>query len=149
MITLRKLTLQRGIKVLLRDVDLMVHAGMRIGLVGANGCGKSSLFALMLGELHSETGDLDMQAGLTIAHVAQEVPSTIQAAIEYVTDGDTALRAIEAAIAAAEKSGDGERLALEHERYRTCGSQVSPGAREGSSYIGCGAIAVVIESFDV
>lgn len=117
MITLRKLTLQRGIKVLLRDVDLMVHAGMRIGLVGANGCGKSSLFALMLGELHSETGDLDMQAGLTIAHVAQEVPSTIQAAIEYVTDGDTALRAIEAAIAAAEKSGDGERLALEHERY--------------------------------
>ena len=117
MITLRKLTLQRGIKVLLRDVDLMVHAGMRIGLVGANGCGKSSLFALMLGELHSETGDLDMQAGLTIAHVAQEVPSTIQAAIEYVTDGDTALRAIEAAIAAAEKSDDGERLALEHERY--------------------------------
>ena len=117
MITLRKLTLQRGIKVLLHQVDLMIYAGMRIGLVGANGCGKSSLFALMLGELHSEGGDLDMQAGLTIAHVAQEVPSTTQAAIEYVTDGDAALRAIEVAIAAAEASSDGERLALEHEHY--------------------------------
>ncbi len=117
MITLRKLTLQRGIKVLLHQVDLMIYAGMRIGLVGANGCGKSSLFALMLGELHSEGGDLDMQAGLTIAHVAQEVPSTTQAAIEYVTDGDAALRTIEAAIAAAEADGDGERLALEHEHY--------------------------------
>ncbi len=106
---------------LLREVDLMIHAGMRIGLVGANGCGKSSLFALMLGELHSETGDIDMQAGLTIAHVAQEVPSTTQAAIEYVTDGDSALRAIEAGIASAEKSGDGERLALEHERYEHAG----------------------------
>jgi ATPase subunit of ABC transporter with duplicated ATPase domains len=75
MITLRSVTLQRGAKRLLDDVNLTVFAPQKIGVVGANGSGKSSLMALLLGELHSEAGDVEIQPGLTIAQVAQETPA--------------------------------------------------------------------------
>jgi len=119
MITLRKLTLARGIKLLLEGVDLTLHAGQKIGVVGPNGCGKSSLFALLLGELHQEAGDLELPGRLTIAHVSQEVPAGRQAAIEYVIDGDAPLRALEQELAQAHEHDEGERLgalyeALEH-----------------------------------
>jgi ATP-binding cassette subfamily F protein 3 len=102
MITLRSVTLQRGAKRLLEGVNLTVFAPQKIGVVGANGSGKSSLIALLLGELHAEAGDVDIQPGLTIAQVAQETPATAAPALEYVLDGDRELREIEAALAAAE-----------------------------------------------
>ena len=103
MITLRSVTLQRGAKRLLEDVNLTVFAPQKIGVVGANGSGKSSLMALLLGELHSEAGDVEIQPGLTIAQVAQETPAVADPALDYVLDGDRELRAIEDAIAAAER----------------------------------------------
>ena len=121
MITLRKLTLARGSKLLLEDVDLTLHASQKIGVVGPNGCGKSSLFALLLGELHQEAGDLELPGRLTIAHVSQEVPSGGQAAIEYVIDGDAPLRALEQELAHAHERDEGERLASLYEVFEHSG----------------------------
>jgi ATP-binding cassette subfamily F protein 3 len=121
MITLRQLTLARGSKPLLEAVDLTLHAGQKIGVVGPNGCGKSSLFALLLGELHQEAGDLELPGKLTVAHVAQEIPASMQAAIEFVIDGDAPLRALEQELARAHEQDDGERLALLYEAFEHAG----------------------------
>src|SRR5262249_43113188 len=77
----------------------------KVGVVGANGSGKTSLLALIQGELHCEAGDVQVQPGITIAHVAQESEAHADTALEHVLDGDPELRRIEAAIAAAQ--GDG------------------------------------------
>ena len=119
MIRLRNLTLARGALRLLEDASLTVHAGHRVGIVGPNGCGKSSLFALLRGELLPEAGSVDLPPRWTIAHVAQETPAVGRAAIDYVLDGDTELREVEAALAAeeAEHAADGHALAELHHRY--------------------------------
>jgi ATP-binding cassette subfamily F protein 3 len=96
------LTLRRGAKVLLEGADVSIHPGERIGLIGANGSGKSSLFALLRGELHADRGDVDFPRHWRIAHVAQETPALERPAVEYAIDGDTALRALEERLAAAE-----------------------------------------------
>jgi ATP-binding cassette, subfamily F, member 3 len=121
MITLRQLTLARGSKLLLEGVDLTLHAGQKIGVVGPNGCGKSSLFALLLGELHQEGGDLELPGLLTVAHVAQDIPASAQAAIEFVIDGDVPLRALEHELAQAHEQDDGERLAALYEVFEHAG----------------------------
>jgi len=102
MITLRAVSLQRGAKRLFEGVNLTVFAGQKIGIVGVNGCGKSSLLALLRGELFCEGGDVEIRPGLTVAHVAQETPATMDAAIDYVLNGDFELREVEAAIRLAE-----------------------------------------------
>ncbi|MCX7891886.1 MAG: ATP-binding cassette domain-containing protein [Burkholderiales bacterium] len=122
MISIRNAILARGAKRLLDGASAAIHAGMRVGVVGANGTGKSTLFAALRGELHPEGGDIDVPAGWTIAHVAQETPALETPAIEYVLDGDAELREIERALAAAEAEpgdaeGHGERLAHLHDRY--------------------------------
>jgi ATP-binding cassette subfamily F protein 3 len=117
MINLRKLSLRRGAKPLLDGADATLHAGQHIGLIGANGCGKSTLFALLRGQLHADGGDAELPPGWVIAHVAQETPAIDRHAIDYALDGDEELRAIEAEVNAAETSGDGMRLAHAHERY--------------------------------
>jgi ATP-binding cassette, subfamily F, member 3 len=117
MITLRQLTLARGGKPLLEAVDLTLHAGQKIGVVGANGCGKSSLFALLLGELHQEMGDLELPGRLALAHVAQDTAAGMQAAIEFVIDGDAPLRALEQELAQAQEHDDGERLGALYEAF--------------------------------
>ncbi len=103
MITLRAVTLQRGAKRLLEGASLTVLAGQKLGIVGANGTGKSSLLAFLRGELHCEAGDVDIKPGLTIAQVVQETAATADAALDYVLDGDRELREIEAAISASER----------------------------------------------
>ncbi len=118
MINLRKLKLRRGARLLLDDADATVHAGQHVGLVGPNGCGKSSLFALLRGDLHADGGDAQLPPAWIIAHVAQETPGVAREAIEYVMDGDAELRVVEAELADAEARNDGERLAQAHERYR-------------------------------
>jgi len=117
MITLRKVTLQRGARRLLEAVDLTIVPRQKIGLTGANGTGKSSLLALLRGELHAEAGDVDIQPGLRMAHVAQETPSSPAPAIEYALDGHVELRRIERALQAAEQAHDHERLAVLHAEY--------------------------------
>ncbi len=110
MIQFRNLTLARGARKLIEDASLQIHAGMRVGLVGANGSGKTSLFALLRGELHADLGDCELPAAWRIATVAQETPALEMPAIEYVLDGDTELRAIERELAEAEAHHEGGDL---------------------------------------
>ena len=118
MIRFRNLTLARGARRLIEDANVQIHAGWRAGLVGANGSGKSSLFALLRGELHADRGDCDVPPGWRIASVAQETPALETPAIEYVLDGDAELREIEAHLAAAEAAHDGHRVGELHGRLR-------------------------------
>ena len=113
MILLRQLTLARGARRLIENADLQIHAGWRVGLVGPNGCGKSSLFALLQGELHPETGDCAVPRDWRIASVGQETPPLPRPAVEFVLDGDVALRPAERAIAEAEQQPDGAEAAAE------------------------------------
>jgi ATP-binding cassette subfamily F protein 3 len=105
-IQFRNLTLARGAKPLIEGATLQIHPGHKVGLTGANGTGKSSLFALLRGELHQEAGDLDIPPAWVVAHVAQDTPALPDAALEFVLDGDAELRTIERAIVAAEASHD-------------------------------------------
>jgi ATP-binding cassette subfamily F protein 3 len=116
LIQLRKLSLARGARLLIEEASCQIHSGQKLGVVGANGCGKSSLFALLRGELHAESGDLELPPAWVIAHVAQETPALPQPALEFVLDGDAELRQVEAEIAAAEAAHEGERLAHAHEQ---------------------------------
>jgi ATP-binding cassette subfamily F protein 3 len=116
LITLRRLSLGRGARILAQDVELALHAGQRIGICGANGCGKSTLLSLLAGELQPEAGDLDMAPGLRIARVLQETPALEQPAIDYVLDGDAELRSIERALGAAYCDEGSDASAQLHER---------------------------------
>jgi ATP-binding cassette, subfamily F, member 3 len=117
MITLRNLSLQRGLKFLFNQANITIHTGKKVGLIGANGCGKSSLLALLQGELHADEGEVDLPHQWTIAHVAQETPAISQPAIEYVLDGDQVLRDIEADLVQAREAGDGMREARLHAQF--------------------------------
>ena len=121
MISLRNLTFARGGEPLIENATLQVHPGWKVGLTGANGCGKSSLFALIRGELHAEAGDLELPGSWAIAHVGQDTPALADAAIEFVLDGDAELRQIEHQLAAAEAAHEGERIALLHGRLQDIG----------------------------
>ena len=89
----------RGIKPLLEQVDVTLNPGDKIGLIGANGAGKSSLFAMMRGELHPDQGEIDFPAKWRVAYVAQETPPLDRAALDYAIDGDITLRKLEAELA--------------------------------------------------
>jgi ATP-binding cassette subfamily F protein 3 len=118
-IRLTHLTLARGNKRLLEDAALALHPGQKVGLIGANGSGKSSLFALLRGEIDADAGDVSLPPSWVIAHVAQETPAVATPALEFVLDGDAELRAVERALATAEGDPhvEGEHLAELHHRY--------------------------------
>jgi len=101
MIEFNQVSLQRGIKPLLEQADLRIHDGQKLALIGANGAGKSSLFALLLGELGIDQGDLYLPSGWRIAHMAQEVEASERSALDYVIDGDKEYRQIEQGLATA------------------------------------------------
>ena len=119
LILFRQLTLARGARRLIEDASLQIHPGWRVGLVGANGSGKSSLFALLRGELHPESGDCEVPRQWRIASVAQETPALPQASIDYVLDGDEELRTVERAVQSAEHDHDGHALAEAHVRLES------------------------------
>lgn len=116
LIQFKQLTLTRGAKVLIEEASFQLHPGHKVGLTGANGAGKSSLFALLRGELHQEVGNLEIPPNWVVAHVAQETPALSQSAIEFTLDGDVELRQVEAALAQAEVAHAGERIAELHQR---------------------------------
>ena len=116
MIQFKKLKLVRGTKILVEDASFQLHPGHKVGLTGANGAGKSSLFALLRKELQAENGDVDMPASWVIAHVAQETPALQQPALDFVLDGDEELRSIEHALIEAETEHKGELIAELHNR---------------------------------
>jgi len=113
-IRLSNLTLARGAKPLLEGADVALNPGERIGLIGANGSGKSSLFALLRGELHADMGEVDFPQHWRIAHVAQETPALDRAAVEYAIDGDAALRALQDKLLQAENANDGHLIGELH-----------------------------------
>ncbi len=116
MIQFKNLLLLRGVKVLLEAASFQLHPRHKVGLIGANGAGKSSLFALLRGELHPEKGDLEMPPNWVIAHVAQETPSLNLPALQFTLEGDAELTEIEAALIQAETQHEGEKIAELHHR---------------------------------
>lgn len=96
MIRASGLTLRRSTKVLLDNAEFVVNPGERVGFVGKNGAGKSSLFALLTGTLDQDAGSLDVPSGWRIASVQQEIAADDKPAREFVIDGDTHLRALQA-----------------------------------------------------
>jgi ATP-binding cassette subfamily F protein 3 len=100
----RDLTLRRGPEPLFEHVDFTVYRGDKVGITGANGSGKSSLFAAIRGDLHPDQGGIDLPGGLKIAHVEQEIAAVPRAAIEFVLDGDPELRSVQAAIDRAQEA---------------------------------------------
>lgn len=114
MLRFNQLSLRRGTQLLFSDTSLTIHPGQRVGLTGANGTGKSSLFAMLRDEIHPDEGDFYRPKEWIIAHVAQETPSDSRAAIEYVLDGDVELRQTEQALEQAEQAHQGERAAELH-----------------------------------
>jgi ATP-binding cassette subfamily F protein 3 len=109
----RDLTLRRGPRPLIEQVDFTVFRGNKVGITGANGSGKSSLFAAIRGDLHADRGDIDRPADLKIGYVEQEIAASARGAIDFVLDGDSELCSVLAAIADAEASAaDGHRAAM-------------------------------------
>ena len=121
MITATDLTLRRGEHLLFAGAGFTLHAGWRVGLVGRNGCGKSSLFSMMLGQLSPDRGALQLQRGIDIATVAQETPAVDRSAIDYALDGDTELRATERALEQAAEAGDADALGRLDDRMHAIG----------------------------
>ncbi|MBV6290159.1 ATP-binding cassette domain-containing protein [Pseudomonas aegrilactucae] len=114
MIRISNLTLQRGPQRLLEGAELTLHAGQKAGLIGANGAGKSSLFALLRGELTPDSGECQLPGDWRIAHMRQEVDTLERLAVDYVLDGDVRLREVQTALAAAEAAHDNNALARLH-----------------------------------
>jgi ATP-binding cassette subfamily F protein 3 len=114
MITLRNITLRRGVKVVLQGANLTLQPGEKVGLIGRNGAGKSSLFAMLTNRLHADTGEVEIPPRWRVGEVAQNMPETEDGATEYVLQGDTPLQAAQAELAAAEASGDGNAMAHAH-----------------------------------
>ena len=119
MIRLQNLTLQRGPQRLLEDAEMTLHPGHKAGLIGANGAGKSSLFALFRGELSADAGDCLIPADWRVAHMRQEIDAVERQAVDYVLDGDLQLRKVQAELAVAEAAHDGAAVARLHTELDT------------------------------
>jgi ATP-binding cassette subfamily F protein 3 len=137
MILLRNLALARGPHPLFSGASLTLERGWRVGLVGANGSGKSSLLALLAGELAADAGDCEIRPGTRLARVEQEAPALERRVLDYLLDADGELRAAESEIAAAEAGGDGEAIAHAHERHARAGGYTA-GARAQALLAGLG-----------
>lgn len=137
MIQLKNLSLRRGLKELLIGANLTLNPGYKAGLTGANGVGKSSLFAMLLGELHADGGDMLLPPNWTVAHVAQETPALERSALDYVLDGDKELRALEAQLADAEDKHDGNAIGHLHGELANIDAYSAP-SRAGKLLTGLG-----------
>ena len=127
MISLQKITLRRGSKIILSEASALIQPGEKVGLVGRNGAGKSSLFALLMGELHEDNGDFSIPAAWEVATVAQHMPETSESATDFVLAGDTRLEAARLALTALEndpnmdRDGFGEQFAEAYTNWEDAG----------------------------
>jgi len=126
MLTFSNLALRRGPRLLFEQASFTIHTGNKVGLTGANGTGKSSLFSLILGTLQADEGSVDLPPRTVIAHVAQETPAVDQAAIDYVLDGDRELRQLQARLHTAEQDNQGEQQAHLHESLANIDAYTAP-----------------------
>ncbi|MDP7577131.1 MAG: ATP-binding cassette domain-containing protein, partial [Pseudomonadales bacterium] len=116
MLSFNQIALRRGTELLFENVSFTIHRGLKVGLIGANGAGKTSFFELILGELEADLGDMDYPSDLKIAHLQQEVAATDQKAVDYVLGGDNEWVEIETSLNAAEKAGQYDQIAVLHDR---------------------------------
>ncbi len=137
MIVLDGIELRRGARVLLTEASVTLHPGEKIGLVGRNGAGKSSLFALLAGRLHEDRGQFSVPAAWQRAEVEQHMPETGQGATDFVLAGDQRLLDAHAGLTQAEQTGDGERIALAHAHLHDVGA-FDAKARAQSLILGLG-----------
>lgn len=114
MLNFKNISLRRGTQVLFANASFTIHKGQKVGITGANGVGKSSLFAMVRGELHVDEGDFSMPPNLEVAHVAQETPALNCSALDYVLDGDQGLRSLQKQLAIAEQQHDGLKIGELH-----------------------------------
>jgi ATP-binding cassette subfamily F protein 3 len=121
MLNFKNIALRRGTRLLFEQSSFTIHKGQKVGFTGANGAGKSSLFALIKNELHLDEGDYSMPPGLEIAHVDQETPPNSCSAIDYAIDGDQELRRLQQQLAIAEHSNDGLKQAELHASLENIG----------------------------
>ena len=126
MIVLRDLQLRRGTKVLLERANVTIHVGEKVSLVGANGIGKSSLMALMLGQLHEDRGEYVCPADWRIGQVAQHMPDSEESATTFVLAGDSRLQEAQAELTQAQASQDGMALAHAHALLEDAGVHDAP-----------------------
>ncbi|MGB8415156.1 ABC-F family ATP-binding cassette domain-containing protein [Paraburkholderia sp.] len=137
MISVRNVTLRRGVNVVLDGASVTFTPGEKIGLVGRNGAGKSSFFALLNGTLHEDGGEFSIPAAWKMGQVAQEMPETEQSATDFVIEGDTVMLAAQAEVAAAEASDDGMRMAHAYMALHDAGAHDAP-ARAQALILGLG-----------
>jgi ATP-binding cassette subfamily F protein 3 len=137
LITLKNLTLRRGAKVLLDAANITINPTEKVGLVGRNGAGKSSLFALFNGSLHEDAGDYSIPAQWRLGQVAQDMPETAQSATDFVMEGDTVLLAAQNEVAAAEATDDYNRMAHAYMALQDAGAHDAP-ARAQALILGLG-----------
>jgi len=137
MITLKNVILRRGVKVLLDGASVTLNPGEKVGLVGRNGAGKSSLFALLNGSLHEDAGEYFIPAQWRMGQVAQDMPETDQSATDFVVEGDTVLLAAQQEVAASEATEDYDRMAHAYMALHDAGAHDAP-ARAQALILGLG-----------
>lgn len=123
MIKFENLSLMRGATVLFAEANMQIHAGQKLGVIGRNGCGKSSLFALLQHQLSPEEGDCVIPSDWTVATVAQHTPNTSQVALQYVLDGHKQFRSLEARYHKALHSDDGMLAGELHAKLQDIGAE--------------------------
>ncbi|ADJ29579.1 ATP-binding cassette domain-containing protein [Nitrosococcus watsonii] len=126
MLSFTNISLRRGSRLLFESFNLAIHPGQRVGLTGANGCGKSSLFDLILGRLQPDAGEFDRPSQWVLAHVAQETPAVDSSALDYVLDGDRELRLLQSDLERAEQADDGTVQGMLHARIEAIGGYTAP-----------------------
>ena len=144
MIVFSDVTLQRGTKVLLDRVSVTINPGEKVALVGRNGAGKSSLFGLLNGTLHEDSGDVVVPSAWRLAQVQQHMPETDEDATSFVLGGDTRLTQAQAELRAAEASGNGMAMAHAHTALDDAGAHGAT-ARAQTLILGLGFQAKELE----
>jgi len=137
LITLKNVILRRGAKVLLDGASVTLNPGEKVGLVGRNGAGKSSLFALLTGKLHEDGGEFSFPAQWRLGQVAQDMPETEQSATDFVVEGDVTLLAAQQEVTAAEATDDYDRMAHAYMALQDAGAHDAP-ARAQALILGLG-----------
>ncbi len=145
MIILKNVTLRRGVKVLLDNTSVSINPGEKVGLVGRNGTGKSTLFALLNGTLHEDAGDCTVPGQWQMAQVAQDMPETEQSATDFVLEGDTRLMAAREEVRASESSDDGMRMAHAYMALSDAGEHDAP-SRAQALILGLGFTVAELEN---
>ena len=137
MIVFSSLQIRRGTNVLLDNASATINPGQKVGLVGKNGCGKSTLISLLKGEMSADAGNLTFPSSWALAWVNQETPALDEPAIEYVIDGDREFRQLESELQQANERDDGHAIATLHGKLDAINAWTIP-ARASSLLSGLG-----------